>query len=620
VISVSFNMRRRLSAVLTLATLACFLAFFSFGWLFVFPPDSGWLLKTGEYILQNAALPQHDLYSWTVPDKPWVIYQWLYEAIMAVPLMLGHLWLAGLAAFALAGVLLMFVMPNQWLRRGVPVWITFGMLTLALNEVWFQLRPQIASYFMILAFVATLEKYRQGGSKRWLWLLPPLMVLWTNLHSFWFIGLLAILCYALTAGSGRRWLWLTLALSTAAVLINPYGLGIVTYNWLFVTDVTQEIAELKSPFYFHTNETFLFFGYILCTWAIFIARHRKVPSAGLLFSAIATIAALRYARFMPVAILATWPYAGLALSTARPNPMFHQRWFATTQLLLAIAFPMAVWWQAVPTPRRAAELFTAQQLDGLLFTQQHRLPDERLYNDESLGSRLLFFGARKVFIDNRFDFYGKQFDADWMVAHYGDPGWKEYLQRYGVNAIAISEGEPLKKRLLADPDWLLVYDDGTMSYWITDTPEHQALISQWNMTPDKIGNAQISQAARSRTLASLTLRQKAVRYLANQHFAAGFAAARANKIDEAIEEFRRAVHINPHDSEYQHQLIHTLAVARREQELADALRAARPFFWQLPGEPIGPADPNRAYTAEQRRKIDAWVSDSTKQLLEKYKK
>jgi len=613
-------MRRRLKPVLSLVALACFLFLFSFGWLFVFPPDSAWLLKTGAYMLQHMAIPQRDLYSWTAPDKPWVIYQWLYETIMAVFLQLGNLWLAGLAAFALAGKLLIFVMPIQWLRRGVPVWITFGMLTLALNEVWFQLRPQIASYFMILAVVTILEKHRRGGSKRWLWLLPPLLVLWTNLHSFWFIGLLAILCYALTAPSERRWLWLTLALSTAAVLINPYGPAIITYNWSFVSDVTQNIAELQSPFFFHNNETFLFFGYLVCAWAALIARHRKVPSAGFLFSAIATIAALRYARFMPVAILATWPYAGLALGNERSYSIFTERWLAATMFVLAILFPTAIWWHAVPGQRSAAELFTGRQLDGIMFLEQHAIPDERLYNDETLGSHLLFFGTRKVFIDNRFDFYGKQFDADWMVAHYGDPGWKQYLQRYEVNAIAISQGEPLKNQLLADPDWLLVYDDGTMSYWITDTPEHRVLMSQWNMTPEKIANAQISQAARSKTLASLALRAKTTRYLSEQHLAAGFAAVKANQLDKAIDEFRQAVQIDPRDSEYRHQLIHALAVAGRQQELADALRAARPFFWQLPSEPVGPADPNRVYSTEERQKIDAWITDSTKQLLDKYKR
>ncbi len=41
-----------------------------------------WLhLKTGEYILENGTFPRHDIFSYTMPNKPWINHEWLSQVV-----------------------------------------------------------------------------------------------------------------------------------------------------------------------------------------------------------------------------------------------------------------------------------------------------------------------------------------------------------------------------------------------------------------------------------------------------------------------------------------------------------------------------------------------------------
>ena len=44
--------------------------------------DSIWILETGKYIL-NHGIPSTDIFSWTLADKPFIVYQWLFEVLVA---------------------------------------------------------------------------------------------------------------------------------------------------------------------------------------------------------------------------------------------------------------------------------------------------------------------------------------------------------------------------------------------------------------------------------------------------------------------------------------------------------------------------------------------------------
>ena len=593
----------------------CIFVQFGNSFLAVFgSPDSCWLMRTGAYILSTSSIPQHDLYSWTCPDRPWVLYQWLFELILGILQRCGKIWFTGFVGYALAGLLLLYKLPRDWLKKGVPLWQTLLILTFCFNDVWFFLRPQIASFLFICLFIGKLEEFRLGKAAQSIFLLPLYMILWVNLHSFWFIGLIALICYALFLR--ERKLWYVLLLSTIAIFLNPYGSQIITYNFSFVTDADRGIAELRSPFVIGDWQCCAFGIYLVICWTLLLKNLQKVPPAGLLFAAITSIMACYAARFMPLAILGSWSYLGLALSNrqqereAKQN-LLNNPAIAALHFLLSLLIPLLLWSRGLAAEEAASRLLAQGQYDGLYFLAQHEVNKELLYNDESLGSRLLFYDVCKVFIDNRFDMYGKSFCDHWFIVHYADPGWQNYLRSYKVSAIAISEKTDLHRAISTDSDWLLAYDDKTLSYWLKDSSANRARMRRWHLTPELLLQAGLKPEIYRDTLERMDYRYLKLRQMGKE-------LENQKKFAEAVKVYSQLVFMRPHNRDAHHNLIHILALTGAQLDLEAELRCARPFFWCLPGEKPGPADETKRYSNPENKKINAWVADSSRQLLTKY--
>src|SRR5579864_2222806 len=52
------------------------------GWLLT-DSDTGWHVRTGEWILQNGRIPATDLFSFTKFGQPWFAWEWLSDVSMA---------------------------------------------------------------------------------------------------------------------------------------------------------------------------------------------------------------------------------------------------------------------------------------------------------------------------------------------------------------------------------------------------------------------------------------------------------------------------------------------------------------------------------------------------------
>src|SRR5437016_2451541 len=62
--------------------------------------DTGWHVRTGEWILANGRVPDQDIFSFTKPGAPWFAWEWLWDISFA--------WLhrhGGLAAVVLVSML-----------------------------------------------------------------------------------------------------------------------------------------------------------------------------------------------------------------------------------------------------------------------------------------------------------------------------------------------------------------------------------------------------------------------------------------------------------------------------------------------------------------------------------
>src|SRR5580704_6985650 len=190
-------------------------------WLAWFSPeisdtDFWWHLKTGQYIVENRALPVPDPFAFTTAGA---VDAYPGEAITR-HFNLTHEWLAQVLFYAVwrvtgfggvvlfrAALLMAFcglIGVVAWRRCGGFYRSLAAACATAGMAIHFALdRPYLVTFLLLAATIAILE-YR-----RWIWLLPPLFLLWANCHGGFFLGWLVLAAYAAEAlwkgaGDARR--------------------------------------------------------------------------------------------------------------------------------------------------------------------------------------------------------------------------------------------------------------------------------------------------------------------------------------------------------------------------------------------------------------------------------
>jgi hypothetical protein len=226
--------------------------------------DTGWHVRTGEWILAHGQVPRTDMFSFSRPGAPWFAWEWLWDVLFAL---LHRRW--GLPAVVLVS-LIVICATNAALFRLVRRKCNNGLVAIAVTllatggcAIHWLARPHL---FTLLFFTLTLhitERASEGRVKLLAWLVP-LTLLWTNMHGGFFVVFLVLACYigsdllnaAIEQDSGRRgeflratkpWL-LTGAACFAATFINPYGWQLHKHIFQYITDPyeLQHITEFQS--------------------------------------------------------------------------------------------------------------------------------------------------------------------------------------------------------------------------------------------------------------------------------------------------------------------------------------------------------------------------------------
>lgn len=463
--------------------------------------DTAWLIKTGQYIMLHG-LPATDPFSYTCTGKSIVVYQWVFALAAGALFSAGGLWLVGLAAAVIVALIIFCLMPGMMLRQGVKPVYMLGLLSLTNCPPWFWARPQLVSFFLIPVFSMLLESYRKDGLQKKHWLLPLLMVLWVNAHSFWFIGLAMVAFYLLKGLIGadsplRMRLILLLCGCLLAPFASPYGPHLIAYNLTFLSQPDfGNIRELQPDLLRYADRHRGILTYLtIAVLALFVGR-RKVPLPGLVLSAASICAALMFYRFVPVAVLLTWPYLGLALGQCHfaavdrldqaNRDANRAGGFFTSLAIAALTISFAAAAYIVRFPIRQPIWFTYlnSNHDAVMFIKQHPQLKERMFCDAAVGCSEIFEELGPVFIDTRFDFYGRKFCQQYYDCINATGDWQAYFKSWHIAAACITNDWPLYKEL--KKSWLPIFDDGSCSIWQPDTERNRQLMEAG--LSDRAGN------------------------------------------------------------------------------------------------------------------------------------
>src|SRR5450759_2767093 len=194
-------------------------------------PDTMWQITVGQWILDHRAVPETDVYSFTMRGQPWISTQWLAQVVYARSYAaFGWSGPVVLAAGAIAATFaLLTSLLNRHLRESTA--LVFVAAALALTVPHLLARPHVLAMPLMVAWVGGLiAASDRRGVPSW-WLLP-LMALWANLHGGFVFGLVLIAPIGVDAVVGAdvnsrkplalRWACFALAALIAACC-TPYG-------------------------------------------------------------------------------------------------------------------------------------------------------------------------------------------------------------------------------------------------------------------------------------------------------------------------------------------------------------------------------------------------------------
>ncbi len=207
-------------------------------------------------MLDHHSVIRTDVFSYTVAGRHWLADEWGYEVALAWLVRTfgaGSFWLVS-AGSCSAAVLLGAA---TWRRAGAAWLWTAALSALAAGGlvVGLAVRPQDPSYMFFAAELFLLSLAR--GRTRWLIALPPLLLVWANVHGSFLLGLgvlgLEVLWSVLPDFAGRlrvsrrlptRPIAATAAVSFGATFVNPHGVALLGYA-LHVSSLDR--AHIANP-------------------------------------------------------------------------------------------------------------------------------------------------------------------------------------------------------------------------------------------------------------------------------------------------------------------------------------------------------------------------------------
>ena len=404
-----------------------------------------WHLASGQWMLDHGAVLKNDVFSSTVTGQPYSVGEWLGEIVLYVSYAAGGWTGLVLLRSALIAVSAFFV-TRLALRSGVP--LAFGLAlaiaALLLSSILWTDRPNLFSLALFPLLLDLLLAARAGRT-RLLVAAPALVLVWTDLHGGYALGLVLIGLFTLDALL-RRGPWRPFAIATAlaaiATLLDPGALG---FGSAFAHAIAppRYIVEEMPP--------------------------DVLTPAGLVFAAfvLGVIAAGMRAGGTLLDALVLVPLLALALSAQRDMPYFA---FAALPYLAA-ALPLAVPWRpaAWRAPRGVLAGMTVGVVASVLvtLTALPSVPDERAYpagavallgrtsgallNEYDWGGFLIWRApAHPVFIDGRLLPFLPDVLAEWQTAVRLGPGWRDVLARRQVATVLLRPDRPLAGALRED--------------------------------------------------------------------------------------------------------------------------------------------------------------------------
>ncbi|MHB8718758.1 MAG: hypothetical protein ACYDAC_07695 [Candidatus Dormibacteria bacterium] len=451
-------------------------------------PDFWWHLRTGQLILSRGGLIPTDPYTYTATGHHWTMHEWLTEVLFAWLHSFGGIGaiVVVLSLVTYAGILCVAQRARLDAPRPVILGIGVALAVVAGYPIWGPRAQMITFALAALTLLLTEHHLRRGG--RLVWLLPPLFLVWSNLHSGFLIGLvfMALLvgvdAVARLVGVGDAASWerlrslgLVLLACLAASAVNLNGPGIILYPFGTLDSAAQEslIAEWHSPD-FH-DWSVRVFGLMMLSLAALVVHNRRIrprDAALALFTVALSLQSVRNIALFVAAATPVWitqadlawtRWRGRPAAAPPPLPPPALRWtaWAAVVTVIAVSYVGGRLLPAARTGERALSDAETWPVCAAAWLAGDPLP-LRIFNQYGEGGYLAYRLSAQG--DRVFIFGDAALMGDALLYTYGDvetvtPQWDEIIRSSGSDVVVFDTNSPLANVMAHASDWTTVYSD-----------------------------------------------------------------------------------------------------------------------------------------------------------------
>lgn len=445
----------------------------------LFSYDAGWHIMAGKEILEQGTIPYTNSWTHVSDDFRWYNVSWLYDVIIAWLEM--HYSLTALVFFkATTFAITLTLLFNLCLSREVSfesAAISTFVTGAVLLSYW-MLRPHTITLFFTLLYIYALHRSRT--SPKWLYILPPTMLVWCNMHGAFIAGISLIGAHGLETIFKKDWkrfrrLFLTGTLCLPCILLTPLGTDIFTLIQLATESQMNQIITEWQPLIIAKHQiTFLFFIVFILTFNI---RNTSIPLAEKIAPLIWLFLCLHSGRHLPIFAAICAPFIAYNLNSfnhARNETIGQTIYNYRTRMLLGslacltiflllthnILSKQAVFEISAIYPNEYHSIKTA--VDFL----QTNHPDATIFNHYNNGGLLSYQSDRTLplFIDGRaVSAYDEDFLQHYIQFKENLQSWPSYFARYNIDTVfsTIADSDKLIEDIIssAPDEWETIYDE-----------------------------------------------------------------------------------------------------------------------------------------------------------------
>jgi hypothetical protein len=512
--------------------------------------DLWWHIATGRYIVTERHLPEKDPFSFTsemeennnlFPERENFILKqyWLGQVIFY--LLYDYAGPKGIILLR-SSLYIMTILFVLWrLQRWsvslpvsfISVFSLFMLMTARLTGE----RPVLFTILFTAVLFFILEDFKDKKDKR-IFLLLPLMLLWSNLHGGFILGVVIIMIFMLGEGLKiilrrsiytRREIILFYAATIAALVfsfINPTGWDafVIALSSKYKPFI-EGIQEYDSPFVVYRERLSVINYWYVALAVLFpivlIIRNRKLDFTHIILLSVLLIMSVSAVRFVDyygiIAVMVmgkeidVWIKNLFKIRFSEQKHVKLMRWLTVASLFSLIFFiagstfksPGFALARNYSVPEKAVDFIEKNRLKGNMF------------NDFAYGGYLTWrlYPKEKTFIDTRALNFTVMTEFGWIVRTVDSiyrtepsptkgPLWERLLNHYNINFVFLNphdvHGTVLRIifKLTESDKWAPVYCDPISIIFVRNTEQNRHVIEKSRLSKEVIYNTLIYQSAK----------------------------------------------------------------------------------------------------------------------------